>query len=95
MAFLYVFIKLHVILFNEVLNNKFPKTNPAVPSSLLAPESWCHSHWISTPLVIYNPKTVYTSMFICALFKMGNYGFKARCKQSRELFSSIYVKARL
>ena len=52
MAFLYVFIKLHVILFNEVLNNKFPKTNPAVPSSLLAPESWCHCHWISTPLEV-------------------------------------------
>ena len=52
MAFLYVFIKLHVILFNEVLNNKFPKTNPAVPSSLLAPESWGHCHWISTPLHI-------------------------------------------
>ena len=50
MAILYVFIKLHVILFNEVLNNKFPKTNPAVPSSLLAPESWCHCRWISTPL---------------------------------------------
>ena len=28
--------------FNDVLNNKFPITNPAVPSSLLAPESWCH-----------------------------------------------------
>ena len=27
-----VFIKLHVILFNEVLNNKFPKTNPVVIS---------------------------------------------------------------
>ena len=51
MAYLYVFIKLHVILFNEVLNNKFPKTNPAVPSSLLAPENWCHCHWISTPLI--------------------------------------------
>ena len=50
MAFLYVFIKLHVILFNEVLNNKCPKTNPGVPSSFLAPESWCHCHWISTPL---------------------------------------------
>ena len=50
MAFIYGFIKLHVIIFNEVLNNKFPKTNPVVPSSLLAPESWCHCHWISTPL---------------------------------------------
>ena len=40
--FLYVFIKLHVIIFNKVLNNKFPITNPAVSSSLLAPESWCH-----------------------------------------------------
>ena len=39
---LYVFIKLHVIIFNKVLNNKFPITNPVVPSSLLAPESWCH-----------------------------------------------------
>ena len=42
MAFLYVFIKLHVILFDEVLNNTFPITNPVVPSSLLAPEGWCH-----------------------------------------------------
>ena len=50
MAILYVFIKLHAILFNEVLNNKVPKTNPAVPSSLLAPESRCHCHWISPPL---------------------------------------------
>ena len=29
--FLYVFIKLHVINFNEELNNTFPITNPAVP----------------------------------------------------------------
>ena len=31
-----MFIKLHVIIFNEVLNNKLPITNPAVPSSLLS-----------------------------------------------------------
>ena len=55
MAFLYVFIKLHVIIFNEVLNNKCPKTNPVVPSSVLAPESWCHCHWISTLLHMAEP----------------------------------------
>ena len=40
--FMYPFLMKDLIIFNEVLNNKLPITNPAVPSSLLAPESWCH-----------------------------------------------------
>ena len=37
-----------------------------------------------TPVCLYN-------YAITVLFKMGNYGFKARCKQSRELFSGTSI----